>query len=196
VRGFIDLHSHWVAGVDDGAKTDRKSLALLQALRQAGFDYVVATPHMRPGMFDNERAGLTRAYEETVRAVGASEATAQGGLPRVGLASEHFFDDVVFERLVAGQGLPYPGGKSALVEFAVGRFPARVEHRLIDLKRKGLIPVIAHPERYEGACCCSTSPRWRASTGARRARPPRRCSIGASTLQPAATRTRPATSRT
>ncbi len=149
MRGFIDLHSHWVAGVDDGAKTHADGGALLKALWQAGFDYVVATPHMRPGMFDNERPGLTLAFGETARAVGASETTAHGGLPRVGLASEHFFDDVVFERLVTGQGLPYPGGKSALVEFAVARLPARVEHRLIDLKRKGLIPVIAHPERYE-----------------------------------------------
>jgi protein-tyrosine phosphatase len=45
--------------------------------------------------------------------------------------------------------VPYPGGKAALVEFGTGGFPVRVQHRFSDLRRVGLIPVLAHPERYE-----------------------------------------------
>ena len=62
MRGFIDLHCHWIAAIDDGAKTTDESLAMLRGLRQAGFDQVVATPHMRPGMFDNDRPALERAF--------------------------------------------------------------------------------------------------------------------------------------
>lgn len=148
VAGYIDLHSHWVAGIDDGAKTPDDGHALLVALRRAGFEHVVATPHMRPGMFDNGRDTILQAFEATARAIGASSAPSSE-LPSVSLSSEHFFDDVVFSRLMEGTGVVYPGGHSVLVELPVTSFPARIEHRLHDLKRRGVTPVIAHPERYE-----------------------------------------------
>ncbi len=149
MAGFIDLHSHWVAGIDDGARTTEDGRALLLALRRAGFEHVVATPHMRPGMFDNSRARIIEAFERTRLEVGASLSKASDQLPSVGLGSEHFLDDVVFARLLAGDALPYPGGHAALIEFPVSFFPARVDARLRDLRRNRLIPVIAHPERYE-----------------------------------------------
>jgi protein-tyrosine phosphatase len=151
MRGFIDLHSHWVAGIDDGARTVAESVALLAALRGAGFDTVVATPHMRPGMFDNTRDSLRRAFDATLAAIqGASTpASAAAGLPEVMLSSEHFFDDIVFQRFLEGTALPYPGGHAALVEFPTRCFPARITHRFFDLMRRRIRPVLAHPERYE-----------------------------------------------
>lgn len=143
MRGFVDLHCHWVPGIDDGAQTPGEGVAMLRALRQAGFDRVVATPHMRPGMFDNTRAELAAAYER-MQPLLAQET----GLPEVGLSSEHYFDDVVFRRLVSGEALPYPGGRAALLEFYGVDFPPVVVERLFDLRRGGLLPVIAHPERY------------------------------------------------
>jgi protein-tyrosine phosphatase len=144
MRGFIDLHSHWVAGIDDGARDVAQSRALLTGLKQIGFDRVIATPHMRPGMFDNTADDLRRAYASTVAALSGDP-----GLPEVGLSSEHFFDDIVFQRFLVSEALPYPGGHAALVEFPTRAFPARVAHRFFDLARRGVTPVIAHPERYE-----------------------------------------------
>jgi protein-tyrosine phosphatase len=143
MRGFVDLHCHWVAAIDDGVKTPADGILLLRALHQAGFSTVVATPHMRPGMFDNDRDRLRAAYDKMLPVL-----SAESGLPEVHLASEHFFDDVVFGRLMQGEGLPYPGGKSVLVEFPSQLFPMRVAARFVDLRRKGLTPVLAHPERY------------------------------------------------
>lgn len=144
MHGFVDLHSHWVAGVDDGAQSVEDSLALLRALAEIGFEHVTATPHMRPGMFENTAAELRAAYYRTR----ASFAGAPG-LPSVGLGAEHFFDDVVFGRLVAGEGVPYTSGKAVLVELPTTVLPARLEHRFFDLRARGLRPVLAHPERYE-----------------------------------------------
>ncbi|MDB4945609.1 MAG: Manganese-dependent protein-tyrosine phosphatase [Labilithrix sp.] len=174
MRGFVDLHCHWIAGIDDGPRTVEAGIAMLRGLRQAGFDLVMATPHMRPGMFDNDKAALLASFE-------AMQAHLRGlaDLPEVMLASEHFFDDVVFARLVAGEGLPYPsfrvtgaGPVSAspssapmsspmssppsaalrqgvLVELPTQAFPPKVERRFFDLARAGLRPVLAHPERYQ-----------------------------------------------
>lgn len=116
---------------------------MLRALHRAGFDTVMATPHMRPGMFDNARDDLERAYHAMT-----PHLTAAGPLPHVELSSEHYFDDVVYERLLSGQALPYPGGKAVLVEFYTVEFPRAGEKRLFDLTCRGILPVIAHPERY------------------------------------------------
>jgi protein-tyrosine phosphatase len=144
VRGFIDLHSHWIAGIDDGARSPEEGIALLRGLYQAGFSTVVATPHMRPGMFDNTQSTLRAAYEATRAALAGAP-----DLPALDLSSEHFFDDIVYQRLMEGGALPYPGGHAALVEFPNRAFPARVAHRFFDLRRRKIRPVIAHPERYE-----------------------------------------------
>jgi protein-tyrosine phosphatase len=144
VRGFVDLHSHWVAAIDDGARDVEGSLALVRALHEAGFDTIVATPHMRPGMFDNTADDLRRAYAGTRAALAAAPS-----LPDLHLASEHFFDDIVFQRILAGAALPYPGGHAVLVEFPSRAFPVRVADRFFDLMRRRIRPVIAHPERYE-----------------------------------------------
>ena len=145
MRGFVDLHCHWVAAIDDGARTADEGLAMLHGLHEAGFDVVVATPHMRPGMFDNDRPALERAFQ----AMQPSLSGACVSLPLVHLASEHFFDDVVFGRLVRGEALPYPGGRCVLVEVGQGAFPMRLQHRFFDVRRAGLVPVLAHPERYD-----------------------------------------------
>lgn len=161
MRGFVDLHCHWIAGIDDGARSVDASLAMLRGLKRAGFDMVMATPHMRPGMFDNDRAALEAAFAAML-----PHLSADAELPAVHLASEHFFDEVVFARLVQGQGLPYPdvggggpsrgGRRSVLVELPTQIFPPRVERRFFDLGRAGLRPVLAHPERY--------SPVWKDDT--------------------------------
>jgi protein-tyrosine phosphatase len=147
MRGFVDLHSHWIASIDDGPRDPREGIAMLRGLHEAGFDVVVATPHMRPGMFDNDGRALQAAYD----AMGPhlQEARASAPLPTTHLSSEHFFDDVVFQRLVQGQGMPYPGKGAALVEVSPRAFPLRCQARFFDLRRAGLVPVLAHPERYE-----------------------------------------------
>lgn len=143
MSGYIDLHCHWVAGIDDGADTPRDSVEMLRALRDVGFATVMATPHMRTGMFDNTREDLENAYRATLDSIGECD-----DLPEVGLSSEHHLDDVVFQRLIAGDGLPYPPGRAALIEFPNERFPLRCGERMFELRCKRIRPVLAHPERY------------------------------------------------
>jgi len=117
---------------------------MLEGLRQLGFAQVMATPHMRPGLFDNSAESLRHAYIEMERGIDPKRA-----LPERALSSEHYFDDVVFSRILAGQALPYPEGHAILLEFYDSDFPFSVDHRLADVIRKGMTPVIAHPERYK-----------------------------------------------
>ena len=115
---------------------------MLEGLGALGFKQVMATPHMRPGMFDNEKQGLSEAFGRFMPLL------AGRNVPAVALSSEHYFDERVYERLLNGQALPYPGGRAALLEFYEIDFPPVIEQRLFDLRRRRILPVIAHPERY------------------------------------------------
>ncbi len=144
MRGFVDLHCHYIPAVDDGVRAEDDSVALLRGLRAVGFDHVVATPHIRPSMFDNQPGRLREAF-----AALSPRLAGEPNLPAVSLAAEHFFDDTVYGLLVRGEGLPYGIGRAALVEFANDRFPIALKDRFFDLRMKRLRPVVAHPERYE-----------------------------------------------
>jgi protein-tyrosine phosphatase len=143
MTSWVDLHCHWLPGVDDGAATLAEAVAMLQGLRALGFERVIGTPHMRPGLFDNTAPALVAAFARV-----DAELAGIPGLPIRQLSSEHFFDDTVFQRLISGAGLPYPGGAAVLLEFYESSFPLRLDALLCRLRRQGLTPVIAHPERY------------------------------------------------
>lgn len=160
MSGFVDLHCHYIPAVDDGVRREDDSIALLRGLFSVGFVHVVATPHIRPSMFDNSPARLREAF-----AALSPRLAREAGLPAVSLAAEHFFDDIVYSLLVRGEGLPYGVGRSVLVEFANERLPLALKERFFDLRMKRLRPVVAHPERYEAI---SRDPRA-GSEGLRRA---------------------------
>jgi len=153
VTDFVDLHCHWLWQIDDGARNAEEGVEMLLRLARLGFSHVVATPHMRPGMFDNKANDLRKAYDHARSLLGQSE-----DLPHTSLGSEHFFDTDVLSEIMAGNGLPYlekPSNEEAvrkkgalLVEFS-DLVPLRlIEEQLFHLQRSGFIPVIAHPERY------------------------------------------------
>lgn len=145
--GFVDLHCHPLPGIDDGVRTAEEGTALLVGLRAAGFDTVVATPHVRSGLWDNRIA--TRDGALAVLQPMLDDARAKGQpLPELLLAGEHMFDDVLHGLLQTGEALTYPGGGAALVEFPYDALPFRVELQLWRMAKSGVRAVIAHPERY------------------------------------------------
>lgn len=143
MTGFIDLHCHYIPGIDDGVKTDEDGVALLRDLHAIGFERVVATPHIRSAMFENRKAGLESAY-----AAFCERIKGEAGLPQTGLGAEHFFDDTVWQLFQKGEMCPYPGGHAVLVEFPERAFPFGVTERFFQMHVRGLRPVLAHPERY------------------------------------------------
>ncbi len=140
---MVDLHCHYVPAVDDGVQDLAQGAALCQALASIGYHTVVATPHIRSGMFDNRKADLVQAFERFAQAAGGLQ-----GMPALGLGAEHFCDDVFFALFARGETLPYPGGHAALIELHPERMPLNLEANLFRLSVRGVKPVIAHPERY------------------------------------------------
>jgi protein-tyrosine phosphatase len=141
---YVDLHCHYLPSVDDGARSEQDCRLMLVGLKALGFGTVIATPHMRPGLFDNDAPALTAAFRSLVHSLGESTT-----LPSLLLSAEHYFDDVVFSRIRSNNALPYPGGRAILLEFYDMDFPYAIDRHLAEICRAGMTPVIAHPERYQ-----------------------------------------------
>ncbi len=140
---FVDLHCHYIPGIDDGVRTEEEGLALCRELRAIGYAKVAATPHIRAAMFDNEAEDLRRRFERFAEA-----ARERDGMPELVLGAEHFCDDHFWRLFEGGRILPYSGGKALLLEMPPERLPLGLDQRCFRLRVRGLVPVMAHPERY------------------------------------------------
>ena len=61
--GFIDIHSHILTGIDDGAKNTSDSVQLLSEFQQLGFSKVIGTPHTYKGVHDNTNASIKSSFD-------------------------------------------------------------------------------------------------------------------------------------
>jgi protein-tyrosine phosphatase len=142
--GFVDLHSHILPGLDDGSPDPATSLTMLRGLCALGFDTVCATPHQKAGQFLPALDDIRGAHARVVQGL------ADAGLTlRVPLAAENMWDGTLYERIQDDTIPSYDGGPAFLVEFSPAQLPAGLSQRIFELRRRGKLPVIAHPERYQ-----------------------------------------------
>lgn len=140
---MIDIHSHVIFGVDDGAKTIEDSLALLKASYGQGVRAVIATSHRRKGMFETPEVDILRNFE-VLKAKAAQE------LPDLALyyGAEIYYSDQAVEHLEAGLCPHLADTRFILVEFSMNTPLKTIQTGLSRLLRLGLTPVVAHIERY------------------------------------------------
>ncbi len=141
--GYVDLHAHHLPGLDDGAKDPQMALEMVNVVASLGFTTLSVTPHQRAGMFLPSRQQIGAAFASL--AVEVEKAFPQLSLT---LAAENYWDEITVDRLVRG-GLPTYGDSAAfLFELPPPMMPPRMVSHLFDLRMKGRLPVMAHPERY------------------------------------------------
>lgn len=143
MTGFVDLHCHYLPGVDDGVRTQDEGIALCRGLADIGYATVAATPHIRTAMFENHKAELEQRFAQFT-----ADAQQASDLPQLVLGAEHFCDErfwMLFER---GEVLPYTGSKALLLELPPDSIPIGLGERCFRMQVRGVRPVLAHPERY------------------------------------------------
>jgi protein-tyrosine phosphatase len=136
---MVDIHSHVLSGMDDGAFTVEQSLAMLEIARESGTTGIVATPHCNPQY----------AYQPELvdRAIADLNARA-GGKPKIYRGCEFHltFDNInLLERQPSAYTID--GRQYLLIECPdshVGNYTEPVLERLL---HGGLIPIVTHPER-------------------------------------------------
>jgi len=140
----IDLHNHLLPGIDDGAKKVEETLEFLRIARRDGIQVVVATPHMKPGVYDNDRDTILQRVAMVREAARGDEAEGVELLP----GAEVYFTADLAARARAG-ALMTAGdrGRYLLLELPYQQSPMHVDDTIFQLRLLGITPVMAHPER-------------------------------------------------
>ena len=138
--GLIDIHSHILYGVDDGASSREVSIEMLGEAARQGVTDIIATPHYRQGMFSYPPKKIFSHYQELRR-----EAHKVG--IRLSLGCEYFVDGDIYENLEKGRVPTLAGTRYVLTEYAPDAAYSMIQMFSQNLLRQGYIPVIAHVER-------------------------------------------------
>lgn len=147
-KGIVDLHSHVLPGVDDGAKDIHKSLMMLRVAASSGVQVVVATPHFIKGMYELYPDKRNQMVVELQKA-----ADENGIKIQIKPGYECYLSpELLDENIKLSEFTINNNGKYILVEFPMQSIPAYSEDILFNLSLKGITPILAHPERNLTIC--------------------------------------------
>jgi len=142
-HAFIDIHQHILYGVDDGPKSCLEMFNMIKAAYEDGVRTIIATPHIAPGIKPFRVEPLEAKVSE------ARWYCEKNGYDLdIHLGSEIFYNDYA-ERLLTERKIPTLAGSSkVLLEFPDKIGFDELERAIQTTLRSGLIPVLAHVERY------------------------------------------------
>src|SRR5271165_1252840 len=139
---MIDLHSHILPGIDDGAGDISVSLAMAKASVAQGVSVLACTPHILPGLYHNTGPAIREAVQklqQTLDQEGVSLRLVTG-------ADAHICPDFV-SGLRSGQILTIADSRYVLVEPPHHTAPPQLEDFFFNLVVAGYVPILTHPER-------------------------------------------------
>src|SRR5437660_9522558 len=144
---MIDLHCHFLPGIDDGAQTLADGLALAQAAVADGITYSVMTPHIHPGRYENTRSTIEKAFKDFRLALRKARVALH-----IGMAAEvRLSPDIV--ALLRCNEVPFlgelDGHRIILLEFPHTQITPGADKLVERLLQHNIRPLIAHPERNQ-----------------------------------------------
>ena len=142
---MIDIHAHILPGLDDGARDYETAIIMGKTAADNGVTDIIATPHA------NQRGRYENYASEALnnRLTVLSAALRHAEIPvTLHLGMEVFGTPDVPELLQKGKVFTLAGSRYLLVEFAFRESPLFMEDLLHRLLAEGVLPVVAHPERY------------------------------------------------
>lgn len=138
----VDMHAHWLPGLDDGARNLDESLDLIDALAGAGFRTLVATPHVMSDAWRNGPDTILPALERVREAVRDRHPDL-----RLEAAAEYYLDKGLWDAVESGCAMPF-GGNYILFEPSMLNRPRDLPAAIFRLRAADFKPVLAHVERY------------------------------------------------
>ena len=141
-EGAVDIHSHILPGIDDGAPDITHTKKLLEGLNKIGFTKCIATAHTLPEIWDNTAAGIRETFQSTQELL---EAPYQKMLHHA--ASEYMINEAFMDRLQSEPLLTIKDN-IVLIEMSYMNPPLALKEIIFEIQLKGYQPLLAHPERY------------------------------------------------
>ena len=142
---IIDFHSHILPGIDDGSADVQESIAMLRMEAEQGITHVIATPHFYA---HSDSPGHFLAKREKAEILLREEMAKQEGLPQVSIGAEVYYFPGISDSEIISQ-LTINGESYILLEMPQSPWTDRMYREMADIRKKqGIIPIIAHVDRY------------------------------------------------
>jgi protein-tyrosine phosphatase len=139
---MIDIHCHILPGIDDGPQTIKQSLSIAESLVAKGYRQIIATPHTRDGIFNVQSDSI---YAKTIELNQALQNLS------VDLAIYPGAEYPLIPELLDSELVTLNNSRYLLVELPFTQpVPQYAEDLFFQLQTKGLVPILAHPERCRG----------------------------------------------
>ncbi|WP_134685853.1 tyrosine-protein phosphatase [Brevibacillus migulae] len=145
---MIDIHSHILPGLDDGARSVEEAVAMARNAWLDGITDMIVTPHTHDGIYHNSLAQIREAVEQLQQVLSSR------GIPltlHVG-AEIHIHLELVENLQTALLATLCDQYKYVLLELPSYQLPRFTDKLIEELLKKGVTPIIAHPERLEVLC--------------------------------------------
>lgn len=142
---MIDIHSHILPGIDDGAQTVEDSIAMARMAVQEGIQKMIATPHHKNGKYENRKIDIISQVVEL------NEILIKEGIPLEILPGQEtrIYGEVLKDYKYNEILTLNDGGKYLFMELPSGNVPRYTEQLLMDIQFERLTPIIVHPERNQ-----------------------------------------------
>lgn len=140
---FVDIHSHLLPGIDDGAKDLNNSIELISKMRTYGIKNFITTPHILGDVYANT--------SETIKAklIEVKKELEKRNLNDISIhAAAEYMMDEQFSVLLENDDILTLKDNYILVEMSYFSAPINVFDILFEIQLKGYKPILAHPERY------------------------------------------------
>jgi protein-tyrosine phosphatase len=140
----VDMHSHLIPGIDDGAKSLQDSLDLIRRLAGYGLRKLVTTPHIQHEYYRNTPEIILGGLEILRKAL-----KEEGISIQVEAAAEYYLDEIFLQKIKNGEQILSFGDQYVLVETGFMSKSEVFMDCLFQLEMRGFKPILAHPERYQ-----------------------------------------------
>ena len=138
----VDVHSHFIPGIDDGAKTIEDSLELIAAMQSLGYKKVITTPHVMSDFYRNTPEIILGGLEDVRKALKKHNIDME-----IDAAAEYNLDADFIPKIEAGEILTF-GDNYVLFELPFIAEPPNITSAVFELQTAGYKPILAHAERY------------------------------------------------
>ena len=139
----VDMHSHLIPGIDDGAKDVEDSISLIRQLIALGYQKIITTPHIHSDYYPNTPETILGGLATLRQAL--KEAAID--IP-IEAAAEYYVDEYFEELLEKEAPLLTLASKYVLIEVSMLAPPRNLPEVIFHLNLQGYQPILAHPERY------------------------------------------------
>jgi protein-tyrosine phosphatase len=139
-----DIHSHLLAGIDDGVKSLEEAEMVIREFQNHGYTKLITTPHIMNDHYKNDAVIIHQKLAELRAHLHSKKIDVS-----VEAAAEYYLDEVFFQQIEAAEKLLSFGSGYVLFETNYLSEPYQLKDFIFKITTQGYKPVLAHPERYQ-----------------------------------------------